>query len=110
LLEGSIDNIMRKTGRSRDEAVAELAKHNPQGRLVTPAEVADTVLVGGKMADVSVIMGLYASMTALGVVLALFVVWQKRNRGEPLVPLALFADRNFSLANVAISAVGARWL
>jgi len=44
LLEGSIDNIMRKTGRSRDEAVAELAKHNPQGRLVTPAEVADTVL------------------------------------------------------------------
>jgi 3-hydroxybutyrate dehydrogenase len=44
LLEASIDIIMRKTGRSRDEAVAELAKHNPQGRLVTPAEVADTVL------------------------------------------------------------------
>ncbi len=44
LLTGSIDTIMRKTGRSRDEAVAELAKHNPQGRLVTPAEVADTVL------------------------------------------------------------------
>ena len=44
LLESSIDTIMRKTGRSRDEAVAELAKHNPQGRLVTPAEVADTVL------------------------------------------------------------------
>ena len=44
LLEGSIDNIMRKTGRSREQAAAELAKHNPQGRLVTPAEVADTVL------------------------------------------------------------------
>jgi 3-hydroxybutyrate dehydrogenase len=44
LLEGSIDTIIRKTGRSRDEALAELAKHNPQGRLVTPAEVADTVL------------------------------------------------------------------
>jgi NAD(P)-dependent dehydrogenase (short-subunit alcohol dehydrogenase family) len=44
LLEGSIDTIMRKTGRSRDEAIAELAKHNPQGRLVTPAEVANTVL------------------------------------------------------------------
>jgi 3-hydroxybutyrate dehydrogenase len=44
LLEGSIDTIMRKTGRSRDEALAELARHNPQGRLVTPAEVADTVL------------------------------------------------------------------
>jgi NAD(P)-dependent dehydrogenase (short-subunit alcohol dehydrogenase family) len=44
LLTGSIDTIMRKTGRSREEAVAELARHNPQGRLVTPAEVADTVL------------------------------------------------------------------
>jgi len=44
LLAGSIDNIMRKTGRSHEQAVAELAKHNPQGRLVTPSEVADTVL------------------------------------------------------------------
>jgi len=44
LLAGSIDNIMTKTGRSHEQAVAELAKHNPQGRLVTPAEVADTVL------------------------------------------------------------------
>jgi 3-hydroxybutyrate dehydrogenase len=44
LLAGSIDNIMKKTGRSREQAVAELARHNPQGRLVTPAEVADTVL------------------------------------------------------------------
>jgi NAD(P)-dependent dehydrogenase (short-subunit alcohol dehydrogenase family) len=44
LVAGSLDLIMKKTGRSRDEAVAELAKHNPQGRLVTPAEVADTVL------------------------------------------------------------------
>ena len=44
LLTGSIDTIMRKTGRSRGEAIAELAKHNPQGRLVTPVEVADTVL------------------------------------------------------------------
>ena len=44
LIAGSIDNIMKKTGRSHEEAAAELAKHNPQGRLVTPAEVADTVL------------------------------------------------------------------
>jgi 3-hydroxybutyrate dehydrogenase len=44
LITGSIDNIMRKTGRSHEQAVAELARHNPQGRLVTPAEVADTVL------------------------------------------------------------------
>jgi NAD(P)-dependent dehydrogenase (short-subunit alcohol dehydrogenase family) len=40
----SIDNIMKKTGRSREQAVAELSKYNPQGRLVTPREVADTVL------------------------------------------------------------------
>ena len=44
LLAGSIDNIMNKTGRNREQAVADLAKHNPQGRLVTPTEVADTVL------------------------------------------------------------------
>ncbi len=44
LLAGSIDTIMRKTGRSREQALAELARHNPQGRLVKPAEVADTVL------------------------------------------------------------------
>jgi len=44
LVAGSIDNIMKKTGRSHEQAVAELAKHNPQGRLVTPSEVADTVL------------------------------------------------------------------
>ena len=44
LLEGSIDNIVRKTGRSREQAIAELSKHNPQGRLVAPGEVADAVL------------------------------------------------------------------
>jgi 3-hydroxybutyrate dehydrogenase len=44
LLAGSIDNIMKKTGRSHAEAAAGLTKQNPQGRLVTPAEVADTVL------------------------------------------------------------------
>ena len=44
LLAGSIDNIMKKTGRSREQAVAELSRHNPQRRLVSSAEVADTVL------------------------------------------------------------------
>ena len=39
-------------------------------------------------------------------ILAVFLIWQARNRREPLVPLGLFADRNFSLANVAISAMG----
>jgi 3-hydroxybutyrate dehydrogenase len=44
LLAGSIDNIMKKTGRSRQQAMEELSRHNPQARLVTPTEVADTVL------------------------------------------------------------------
>jgi 3-hydroxybutyrate dehydrogenase len=44
LVAGSIDTIMKKTGRDRAQAVTELTKHNPQGRLVSPAEVADTVL------------------------------------------------------------------
>jgi len=44
LVAGSIDTIMNKTGRSREQAAAELARHNPQGRLVRPQEVADAVL------------------------------------------------------------------
>jgi len=44
LVTSSVENIMTKTGRSREQAVAELAKHNPQVRLITPMEVADTVL------------------------------------------------------------------
>lgn len=40
------------------------------------------------------------------VVLALFVGWQSVNRGEPLLPLRLFRDRNFSLANIGITTVG----
>jgi 3-hydroxybutyrate dehydrogenase len=44
LVAGSVENIMKKTGRSREQAIAELSRHNPQGRLVRPAEVADGVL------------------------------------------------------------------
>ncbi|WP_291423313.1 SDR family NAD(P)-dependent oxidoreductase [Deinococcus sp.] len=44
LLAGAIQNITRKTGRSEEEARAELAKSNPQRRLVQPQEVADAVL------------------------------------------------------------------
>jgi EmrB/QacA subfamily drug resistance transporter len=44
-----------------------------------------------------------ASIVAGLVVLAAFVYWQSRNSAEPLVPLRLFADRNFSVSNFAIS-------
>jgi NAD(P)-dependent dehydrogenase (short-subunit alcohol dehydrogenase family) len=43
LLDGAIETIVRTTGRSADEARAELARANPQGRLVRPEEVAECV-------------------------------------------------------------------
>lgn len=38
--------------------------------------------------------------------LVAFVVWQRRNKQEPLMPLAVFRQRNFSAAVVAAAAVG----
>ncbi|SDS13295.1 DHA2 family efflux MFS transporter permease subunit [Microlunatus soli] len=40
------------------------------------------------------------------VVMVGFVIWQRVNSAEPLLPLGLFTDRNFSLSNIAITAVG----
>lgn len=49
----------------------------------------------------------YVSLIVAGVViLALFVWWQGRVRTEPLVPLRLFANRNFSVGNAAITTMG----
>jgi NAD(P)-dependent dehydrogenase (short-subunit alcohol dehydrogenase family) len=44
MLERSLETIMAKTGRSRDEAEASLLAANPQGRFVEPDEVAAAVL------------------------------------------------------------------
>ncbi len=43
IVDNAIANIMEKTGRSREEALAELTKNNPQGRLIQPEEVAESV-------------------------------------------------------------------
>ena len=43
LLRDSIANVITKTGRSEEAARAEFAAGNPQGRIVQPEEVADTV-------------------------------------------------------------------
>jgi NAD(P)-dependent dehydrogenase (short-subunit alcohol dehydrogenase family) len=43
LLEGSIQNIMQTTGRSREEAEKSLKAVNPQRRFIQPSEVAATV-------------------------------------------------------------------
>ncbi len=39
-------------------------------------------------------------------VLTAFVLWQRYTISEPLVPLTLFRDRNFSLGNLALACVG----
>jgi NAD(P)-dependent dehydrogenase (short-subunit alcohol dehydrogenase family) len=44
LVAESLDRIIARTGRSREEALAELVRHNPQKRLVSPREVADAVV------------------------------------------------------------------
>lgn len=38
--------------------------------------------------------------------MAVFLGWQRWGSKEPLIPLRLFRDRNFSLSNVAITATG----
>jgi NAD(P)-dependent dehydrogenase (short-subunit alcohol dehydrogenase family) len=45
IVADSVARIVAKTGRSEAEARAELAKHNPQRRLVQPDEVAQAVLM-----------------------------------------------------------------
>ena len=44
MLQASIDNIVEKTGRSREEAEASLRDVNPQGRFIQPEEIAETVI------------------------------------------------------------------
>jgi NAD(P)-dependent dehydrogenase (short-subunit alcohol dehydrogenase family) len=44
IVADAVANIMQKTRRSESEARAELTKNNPQGRMISPLEVAQTVL------------------------------------------------------------------
>ncbi|MGZ8282036.1 MAG: SDR family NAD(P)-dependent oxidoreductase [Allosphingosinicella sp.] len=44
IVAGAVANLQAKTRRSADEARAELARFNPQGRLIAPEEVAAAVL------------------------------------------------------------------
>ncbi|WP_457935614.1 SDR family NAD(P)-dependent oxidoreductase [Mesorhizobium sp. 10J20-29] len=44
MLEESVARIVEKTGRTPEEAHASLTRTNPQGRLIQPEEVAETVL------------------------------------------------------------------
>jgi len=44
IIETSLDKIVAATGRTREEALAEMVKVNPQQRLIEPEEVAQTVM------------------------------------------------------------------
>jgi NAD(P)-dependent dehydrogenase (short-subunit alcohol dehydrogenase family) len=55
ILRDSVANVVQKTGRSADDALAEFAVVNPQRRIVQPTEVADAVrwLCGAGAASVN---------------------------------------------------------
>lgn len=63
----------------------------------------------GETYDWGIIWGpisVWLLIIAGAVVLALFVVWQAVQKGEPLLPLGIFRDRNFSVGTGAITTVG----
>ena len=63
----------------------------------------------GQKYDWGVIWGpitVWSLIIAGVLVLGLFVWTQARTKSEPLVPLDLFKERNFSIANISISTVG----
>jgi EmrB/QacA subfamily drug resistance transporter len=39
-------------------------------------------------------------------VMAAFLIWQSVNRNEPLIPLVIFHDRDFSLSNLGVATIG----
>ncbi|RMI35748.1 DHA2 family efflux MFS transporter permease subunit [Nocardia stercoris] len=51
--------------------------------------------------------GIWAMIVGGLAAMAVFLVHQSRTKSEPLVPLVLFRDRNFSLSSIAIAAMGA---
>ena len=67
--------------------------------------ITDSLVIGP--VDTGVPVTVPGMILAGVLVLAVFVLWQAVMRREPLVPLSLFRDRNFSVANVAIAMMGA---
>ncbi|EEB62357.1 DHA2 family efflux MFS transporter permease subunit [Corynebacterium amycolatum] len=50
---------------------------------------------------------IWALIVAGAVVLGLFTVWESKTMAEPLMPLLLFKDRNFTISSLAIAVMGA---
>ncbi len=44
IVDNALTRIMASTGRTREQALAEILRSNPQGRLIEPEEVAETVI------------------------------------------------------------------
>lgn len=76
-----------------------------EGNTYDWGRITDSLRIGGWSTGIPV--SVPALIIAGVVVMVLFVVWQALNRREPLVPLSLFRDRNFSVANIAITMMGA---
>jgi EmrB/QacA subfamily drug resistance transporter len=49
---------------------------------------------------------IWATIAGGVAVMGAFVYWQRVNRNEPLIPLRVFSDRDFSLSNAAIAVMG----
>jgi EmrB/QacA subfamily drug resistance transporter len=50
------------------------------------------------------------AMFAAGLaMIAAFVYWQSVNRGEPLIPLRLFSDRNFLVSSLGVAVIAFVW-
>jgi EmrB/QacA subfamily drug resistance transporter len=49
---------------------------------------------------------IWATVVAGIAVMAAFVYWQSINTGEPLIPLIIFGDRNFSMSNLGVATIG----
>ena len=84
----ALDSAMKKSALSHLTAVSG----------ANCAVIIGLVMFGGALVGLRRTSRILASL----VVLAGFVVWQSRNRKEPLLPLKIFRDRNFSLANGGI--------
>ncbi|MDY6998357.1 MAG: DHA2 family efflux MFS transporter permease subunit, partial [Actinomycetota bacterium] len=49
---------------------------------------------------------IWATIAVGAVILAAFVYWQSVHTGEPLIPLIIFSDRDFSLSNLGVATIG----
>ncbi|MCV7369200.1 MFS transporter [Mycolicibacterium duvalii] len=49
---------------------------------------------------------IWASLAIGLVVMAAFVYWQAIDTGEPLIPLSIFSDRDFSMSNLGVATIG----